>query len=235
MLPFRVHQLRIGSLDYLLLPKMTKAQMNLVSERLTGAGYSVVLSGSLSARSARARVHVAPSGVCRSTDDISDLIIPAIPELLAYEKERIPIRRLISLYLTTGRSGSKTLVRINTRTESWLPWDLMRASDLCGLSPDEHAVSTFILDHAEGACEVLTDFPEEGSEVRVVGRRLYFDSKVSPAMAALTLRVAGAKSSKNSYLRRDGMLKFADLEGPSSAGWSDFFDGLGEWCYFAPA
>lgn len=234
MLPFRIHRLRIGGLQYLLLPKMTREQVKVISERLTGAGYSVKLSDCLSARSRKGTIHVDPSGVCRSTTDTTDLVVPAIPDILACKKERIPIGELKSLYLATGRSGRKTRVRISTRTESSLLWRLMRASGDCGLSPDEHAVATFLLERAGGTCGVLTDFPGDEPVVKVLGKRRYFDSKVSAAVAAMTLRVAGAKSSRNSYLRRDGVLEFARFERPSAADWHDLFDGLGEWCYFAP-
>ena len=234
MLSFRIHQLRIGRLRYLLLPKMTKAQMNVISKRLTRAGYSVELSGSLSASSGQGTIRVDPSGVCRSTVDITDLIVPAIPDVLACEKERIPVGKLESLYLTAGRTGKRARVRISTRVESFLLWELMRASDDCGLSPDERAVTTFLLERASGTCGMLTDFPEDGSAVKVLGRRRYFDSKISPAMAAVTLRVAGTKYPKNSYLRRDGTLELAASEKPSATDWFKLFEGLGEWCYFAP-
>ena len=208
--------------------------MDLLSERLAGAGCSVELSDSLSARSGRSIIYVNPSGVCRSAVDITDLIIPAIPDVLAFEKERVPIRELESMYLTTDRLGRKARIRVSTRTESFLLWELMRASGDCGLSPDERAVITFLLGRANGTCRVLTDFPENGSVVRVLGRRRYFDSKISPAMAAMTLRVAGTQYSKNSYLPRDGILELPCIERPSDADWLDLFDELGEWCYFTP-
>ncbi|MDG7007577.1 MAG: hypothetical protein JRN06_04965 [Nitrososphaerota archaeon] len=234
MLSFRVHQLRIGRLHYLLLPKMTRAQMNVISRRVSRAGYSVELSSSLSARSGQGTIQVDPSGVCRSTVDIADLIVPAVPDILACDRERIPLGELESLYLTTDRSGRKSRVRISTRTESFLLWEIMRASGDCGLSPDEHAVATFLLERASGTCGVLTDFPEDGSVARMVEGRRYFDSKISPAMAAKTLRVAGTKYPKNSYLRRDGILELSDIGSSSAGDWLDLFDELGEWCYFTP-
>jgi len=213
---------------------MTSAQMKAISGRLAGAGYSTELSSSLTAKSDRDTIHVDPWGVCRSSADVADLVVPAIPGVLASEKERIPIRELKSLYFTAERSGRKSRMRISTRLESSVFWDSMRASDTCGLSPDEHAVASFLLKHARGACGMVTDFPSEGSVTRVLGRRRYFDSKVDPATAMKTLRVAGAKSPKNSYVRRDEMLEFAGFEGPSETEWLGLFDQLGEWCFFAP-
>jgi hypothetical protein len=234
LLPFRIHQFCIGRLHLLLLPKMNNAQMMAISKRLTQSGYSVEHSDSLLARSGHGKIRIDASGVCRSTADIADLIIPAIPDILSFEKESIPMDELRSLYLAIGRSGKKTRIRISTRMESCLLWEFMRASDSCGLSPDEHAVASFLLEHTSSACGVLTDFPEEGSVIRMLGRRRYFNSKVNPATAAMTLRVAGAKSVRNSYLPRDGMLGLASFDKPSALDWVGLFKELGEWCYFTP-
>jgi hypothetical protein len=234
VLPFRIQQLCVGKLHLLLLPKMTKAQMEVISKRLTRAGYSVEHSGPILARSSHSKIHIDPSGLCRSTTDIDDLVIPAIPDILSLEKQPVPIGDLKSLYLTTGRTGRKTTIRVSTRLESWNLWESMRASDSCGLSPDEHAVSSFLFEHARGVCEVVTDFAEEGSVIRMLGRRRYFDSKIDPSMAATTLRVVGTKSARNSYLPRDGMLGLASFENPSAEDWIGLFKELGEWCYFIP-
>jgi hypothetical protein len=234
LLPFRIHQFRIGRVHLLLLPKMNNAQMMVISKRLTEAGYAVERSDSLLAKSGHSKIRIDASGVCRSTTDIADLIIPVIPDILSLKKESICIGELKSLYLATGRPGKKTRIRISTRTESCLLWELMRASDSCGLSPDEHAVSSFLFEHTSGACDVVTDFPEEGSMIKMLGRRRYFDSRIGPSTAAMTLRVAGAKSARNSYLPRDGMLGLTSFERPSAMDWLGLFKELGEWCYFTP-
>lgn len=234
MLPFRIHQLEIGRLHYLLLPKLTRWQMRVISERLTEAGYSVELSDHLSARSAHASIRVDASGVCRATTDVGDLLIPAVPDILASRKARIPMSELESLYLAGGRFGRKTTIRVFTRVESGRLWDLMRASESCGLTPDEHAVTSFLLERSHGACEVLTDFPTHESVVRVLRGRRYYNSRVYAATASMTLRAAGARSPRNSYLRRDGVLKVDNLRRPSASDWRCLFNELGEWCYFAP-
>ena len=234
MLPFRLRQFRIESLHFLLLPKMTNAQMRAISGRLAGAGYSTEITSSLTAKSGRDTIHVDPWGVCRSSADVADLVLPAIPGILASEKERIPIGELKSLYFTPEMSGRTSRMRISTRVESSAFWDSMRASDTCGLSPDEQLVALFLLRHSRGNCGMLTDFPNEGSVTRILGRRRYFDSKIDPATAMKTLRVAGTKSPENSYVRRDEMLEFAGFERPSETEWLGLFDQLGEWCFFAP-
>jgi hypothetical protein len=125
-------------------------------------------------------------------------------------------------------------MRVSPRVECCSLWERMRASGGCGLSPDEHAVITFLLDHANGTCGVVTDFPEVGSVVRVIGRRRYYESKVGTETVAATLRVAGSWSSRNSYLRRDGVVEFDSFESPSASEWFGLFEELGEWCHFTP-
>lgn len=213
---------------------MTNAQMKVISKRLTKAGYSVEHSHSLLARSGHDKIRIDASGVCRSTTDITDVIIPAIPDILSFEKEPILMDELRSLYLAIGGPGNEARVRISTRTESCLLWELMRASGTCGLSPDEHAVASFLFKHARGDCDMVTDFPDEKSVIKMLGRRRYFNSKIDPATAAMTLRLAGAKSVRNSYLPRDGMLGLESFDKPSALDWAGLFKELGEWCYFTP-
>jgi hypothetical protein len=234
LLSFRIHQLCFGRLHLLLLPKMTNAQMKVISRRLTKAGYSVEHSHSLLARSGHDKIRIDASGVCRSTTDIADVIIPTIPDILSFEKEPIPMDELRSFYLAIGMSGNGARVRISTRTESCLLWEIMRTSGTCGLSPDEHAMSSFLFKHARGECDMVTDFPGEESAIKMLGRRRYFNSKIDSATAAMTLRVAGSESVRNSYLPRDGMVGFASFDEPSAQDWVGLFKELGEWCYFTP-
>jgi hypothetical protein len=235
MLPFKVHRFQIGSMRCLLLPKMTRVQMHVISDRLTSLGYSVHLTRALAAKYADSTVRVDPSGVCWSTGNFDDSIIPAIPSILASEKEKVPTEELESMYVAVGRSEHGVRARLTTRLESYSNWRRLRESDTCALSPDEHLVACFMLRRANGSCGVLTDFPVRRSEVRIFGGRRYFDSHLDCRQVASTLRVAGAKSKKNSYLRREGLLELGRLKLPSAREWRELFDKLGEWCYFKPA
>ncbi len=234
MLSFRVHGLEIGQRHYLLLPKMTPKQMRLLAGRLEGAGYSVRQGDSLSARSRESTIHVAPSGICWSTTDPSDAILPAIPDILTCEKERVPVRDLESIYLTRRRLGAGSLVRISTRIESASLWDSLRASDGCGLAPDEHAVASSLIKKSAGDCEVLTDFPADDSVPMICGRKRYYHSRLGCTLAAETLRSVRAKGPRNSYLFRSGVLKLGRLE-RLDLDWFELSEELGDWCSFAPA
>jgi hypothetical protein len=213
---------------------MNRAQLLALAKRLAGRGYVLEKSEVLTARSGKGVVHIDPSGVCWSAIDPEDVVLPIIPDVLASSKELIPLRALRSMYYRPNPSGGRTL-RITTRVESNATWDELRASDECGLAPDEHAVLSFLLERSRVACGMLTDFVTKGCEVRFCGRRLYFDSRLEPCEAVGTLRKVGARASRNSYLRRVGSLEGDSLERLARDDWFDLFAELGDWCYFVPA
>jgi len=102
------------------------------------------------------------------------------------------------------------------------------------LAPDEHAVVFFLLGKARRNCEMITDFLVAGSTPLVLGRKRYFDSKLSPAEGASTLRAVGELGQRNSYIRRDGNLRLSPVSGISRRHWTHLFADLGEWCSFTP-
>ena len=232
MLPFRVHQLQIGSREYLLLPKMTHGQMHLISARLESMGYSVQLSRSLSASSRAETIHVEPSGYCWGSSSIGDAILPAIPEILAFPKERVTASALRAMYLTGRKSHQRAVVRLTTRLESFSLWSSLRGLGSCGLSPDEHAVTSFLMRRAKGRCGVATDFPAGNSAPRFYGKKRYYHSRLACKQAADTLRVAGPPGTRNSYLPRDGLIELANMDLPSDRDWGELARRFGEWCYF---
>jgi hypothetical protein len=166
--------------------------------------------------------------------DPADAIVPAIPDVICSPKERVPLKRLVSMYLGIGRVGAKAVARISTRVESYSSWDRLRRSGDCGLAPDEHAVTTFLLARSQTANTLLTDFPTHESEVRICGRNQYYLSRLDRACAVGFLRAVGTKGSKNSYLPRDGLLELDGGARRTRREWSELFSGLGEWCCFAP-
>lgn len=223
----------MGRRNYLLLPKMTRAQFRTLAGRLGRAGYVTSLSESLSARSRTGSIHIRPSGVCWSTADAGDAVLPAVPGILNSPKDHVPMKTMKSMYFTMGKRGSGAVVRIPTRIESYSLWDELRARGSSGLAPDEHAVARFLISRAS-ACRLLGDFPAYRSKMRVCGRRSYFDSKMSRSRAGGTLRVVGTRALSNSYLNRDELLELHGFVEPSHGEWAELFDMLGEWCYFAP-
>jgi hypothetical protein len=234
LLSFKVHQFLLNGRHYLLLPKLTHGQMRVLAVRLQRNGYSVQLSKSLSAKSRGGVIRVDPSGLCWSMFDCSDEVLPAIPEVLSSPKETGPLDVLESMYFRLARSGRKTLVRLATRLESSTSWDALRATGDCALAPDEHAVATFLTRRARGTCIMLTDFPGDEAVPKLFGRKRYFESTVGFDDAESTLRSVGERASRNSYLLRDNTLRLSGRLAFSRDDVEELFEGLGEWCYFAP-
>jgi len=226
--------MHIGRRHYLLLPKMTLVQMGVLERRLASLHYSTELSDQLTARSREGTIHISSSGVCWSAIDPTDAILPALPNILTSPKEQIPLGALKALYFEHSKSKGRATLRISTRIESYNLWDELRASGGCGLAPDEHAMASFLMRRAAANCEVLTDFPTEESTVRVCGRRRYYDSRLDSSQAANVLRSVGGKALRSSYLHRDGFVTLGGFDEPSPKDWTEVFEDLGEWCYFAP-
>ncbi|MDA4119119.1 MAG: hypothetical protein OK436_00855 [Thaumarchaeota archaeon] len=231
---FKVHQLAIAGRHYILLPKLNSAQMEALAKRLTQSGFLVSRSNLISAKSVKGVIHVDPRGFCWSSFDPRDEILPAIPNLLETPKEREPLRELMGLYFMSAKSKAKTVVKVSTRVESSTLWKALRASGECGLTPDEHAVVSFLFKKAKGECRLLTDYPTEGSTLRIYGRRRYYESELRPPDAGSTLRTVGRRAFRNSYVPRNGALMFESLDLPSKEELAHLFEGLGEWCYFHP-
>lgn len=235
MLSFRVHQLQVGPWHYILLPRMNSAQIQLLRTRFARQGYSVEASRFLTARSKEGTIHLDPAGICWATNDPADALLPALPDILATSRERIPPKSLESMYLSVGRSSGKYFARVSTRVERYSSWDTLRATGGCGLAPDEHVIMSFLLSRSRDGCQLLTDFFAGESKARFCGKRLYFDSVLDPSEAARTLRSVGGRASRNSYLHRDGLLRLGGYDRPSTYEWSELFAELGDWCGFVPA
>jgi hypothetical protein len=232
LLPFKVHQLQLGGRHYLLLPKLNTMQAEILESRLVKSGFSVERGEVLTARSRQGAIHVAKSGLCWSSLDPSDWVLPAIPDLLASPKERTSLASLRSLYLSLPRSGASKAIRLFTRVECGPLWLKMRASDGCGLAPDEHAVATFLFNRTDRRCALLTDFFVDGATPRICGRRRYFDSDLKSDEAVATLRVVGRRGIRNSYVNKEGTFRLAGLRAVRQLDWESLFEELGEWCFF---
>jgi len=234
LLSFKVHQFHVLGRHYTLLPKLTLPQIQVFADRLKRNGFHVEPSPTLTAGSREGVIHVDASGLCWSSFDPSDSILPAIPEVLAFPKQTIPLRELRGKYFSPTKPGANTAVHFSVRMESASLWRALRASGECGLAPDEHAVASFILRHSEGTCELVTDFPADGSVPLICGRKRYFISNLEKNEAALTLREAGEKNVRNSYVRRDSTIGLGTISS-SSDDLLKLFEELGEWCFFSPS
>ena len=185
-------------------------------------------ASSISARLREGTVHVDPAGLCWARFDPADVILPAIPDVLSCPKERVPWDDLKAKYYSAPAFGRASSVRLFLRLESGPLWKALRASAGCGLAPDEHEVARFLLRKASRNIKMVTDYSESESTVIRFGGRRYFESVLTPREASSTLRVAGARAPRSSYLPKDGLLRLGGAPILSEA----LFDGLGEWCYF---
>ncbi len=233
MLAFKVHQLQLSGRHFLLLPKLNPAQVDLLTRRLASKGYTVRVSGEITARSKAGNVHISPNGLCWSTSDPADAVLPAIPSLLSVPKPAITSDELLAKYFRIARRGRSAVVRLSTRVESLSLWDELRASGECGLAPDEHHVITALIGWG-GPCKLLTDFPTPSAAVRVRGRKQYYESTLGSGEARETLRTTGQRAARNSYVPRDGTLGFRLFNPPLKSKVIDMLLGLGEWCSFIP-
>ncbi|HEV2139061.1 MAG TPA: hypothetical protein VGR53_09480, partial [Nitrososphaerales archaeon] len=194
--------------------------------------FLVSRSNVISAKSAKGVIHVDPRGFCWSSFDPRDEILPIIPNLLETPKEGEPLQELVDSYFTFAKSKAKTVVKVSTRVESSTLWKDLRVSGECGLTPDEHAVVSLLFKKAKGECRLLTDYPTDGSTLKIYGRRRYYESEIRASDACSTLRSVGRKAFRNSYLPSNGALIFESLDLPSRDEIAHLFQGLGEWCYF---
>ncbi|GEM_PF-3026951 len=230
MLRYKVHQFKLRGTHYLLLPKLNSKQMGLLSERFKGDRILTASPNSVVVRTKEGKLNIDSAGLCWSAFDPSDEILPTIPGILDCEKEAATLRTMESLYFR--RSTGATEVRFMKRLESSSNWDALLSAGDCALSPDERTACTFLLGQAGGRYELLTDFPEDGSTPKICGRRRFFVSTIDGPTVSTTLRVAGKRNPRNSYLPRDGVLHFVSGVEVNRQDLVDLFDRLGEWCSF---
>jgi hypothetical protein len=234
LLRFKVHQLKLGGKHYLLLPKLNRLQVGILEKRLAKSGFSVERGAVLTARSRQGAIYIAKSGLCWSFLDPSDSVLPAVPDLLASPREKVPLTSLKRAYLGVSKSGRASVAHLFPRLERSSLWTKLRATDGCGLAPDEHAVASFVLERATGRCEILTDFFVDGAMPHIYGRRRYFDSMLEPDEAASALRQVEARHPRNSYLSREGTIVLEGLRPFRELDWRALLEELGEWCFFTP-
>ena len=233
MLSFKVHQLQLGGRYYLLLPKLNSLQMEILAKRFAVIG-AVQRAAALRVNSKEGRIWVSETGLCWSSFDPSDAVLPAIPALLSCPKEEASMETVRSKYFRASRSKEGTTFHFLPRLESSSRWRELRSTGGCALAPDEHAVVSFLLKRGGGNCKMVTDFLVDGSTPFVLGKKRYFDSRLSPDEAASTLRIVGERGQRNSYIPGDGKIGPSQSSGPDPYDWFGLFADLGEWCSFTP-
>jgi len=233
LLRFKVSPLLLRGKHYLILPKLNSMQVELLTKRFAEMG-SVKRGLFLAVSTRRGTIRVSEAGLCWSSFDPSDTVLPVVPDLLSCPKEEVPIETVRGKYLRMQGFRSRMAIRILPRLEFSSLWRELRASGGCALAPDEHAVVSSLLRATGGTCRMVTDFFVDGSTPLVCGRKRYFESKLDSGEAALTLGLVGKPSRRNSYIPMDGELGSIPLSLFSRTDWVDLFHDLGEWCPFTP-
>jgi len=178
-------------------------------------------------------VRVNSNGVCWSNEDPTDLIAPIIPRVLTTPKQPVPHLKLSRRYVGLLRRGRGAVFRFSLRMELSRWWRELRAADQSALAPDEYDVAAFFLSHTEGECRLLTDFPSENFQVRRIGKRQYYESRIDAKEAARFLRPVGSKGQRNAYLPSSGVLEVDSFAPPGPTETRQLLSGLGDWSGFS--
>lgn len=231
MLRFRVHEFNLGSRNYVLLPKLNSVQILMIGKKLKERGFVIRSGQSMTAKRGRTIIKYDTAGLCWSNSDLSDTMLPHIPGLLASPKEEVPMVELRRRYFGVRSSGRGATIRFRPRIEGGPVWRELRWSGLCALTPDEHAVLTFLLEHASGPLNMVTDFATAAFRRRIINGRQFFETKVSAPLATSTLSNTERQGTRNSYLPQDGVLQLSRFDSPSRQEYAELFVSFGEWCY----
>jgi len=208
---------------------MAPLQISVIRHRLQSIGFATRGNQPLRAFKSGVGITVDASGICSSNRDLSDAVLPVLPELLAAKPTEVSFKELQSSFFASERRGNKVLIRFAPRLESESYWEELRARGSCALAPDERAIYAAVLSSGTSLTPLVTDFPVEGSIVRRIGRRQYYVSKLEPSEAASTLRGMGSARERNTYLPRDSFLSFDSA--PFKEALLDLFEDLGDWCF----
>lgn len=209
MLPFAFRQFELDGRFHVPLPKMLPGQVKTIRRRLESIGFRTEGDNPLRASKRGTRILVHQWGLCSSNEDLSDAIAPALPELLELEHGRVPLWVLRESYFASECRPGALLLRLKPRLEAERFWDGLRSQGTCALTPDERAVYAAVLSWRALSTPLVTDFPVEGSVVKRIGHRQYYDSRLEPREAAFTLRGIGPSRERNTYLPRNSLLRLS--------------------------
>lgn len=232
MFRFKFQQFELRGRCYVPLPRMTRAQVEVVGYRLQALGFRTSGTDRLRAVRGGVTVILERRGLCWSNSDLTDILAPAVPPILGMRKEPVSLRSLCRSYFQVRRRAGRVFLRLFPRLESSFRWELLRAAGSCALTPDEHSVYSRLLSYSKLDCELLTDYPTDGSRVTLVDGRQYYSSRIDGAEAAATLRGLGLRHPGNSYLPKSSILRLSSL-GISRGATVTVLNELGEWCFLS--
>lgn len=216
---------------YVPLPKLNGQQVATVTLRLQELGFRTRGTEQIRAERAGTSLTLDSRGVCRSNRDLTDILAPVIPEILAMRKEHVSSEALRGRYFLSRRAGTLTRLRLMPRMESSSLWSLLRGAGLCALTPDEQMVYSRVISRSSMESECLADYPTDGCAVKIIGRRQYYSCRGDEKEIAANLRSTDTAHPRNTYLPRDSGLLLSALRKPGNT-LRPVLDDLGEWCYF---
>jgi hypothetical protein len=234
LLPFKAHHLLVGNRHILPLPKLSSPQLQFLVGEIEKRGFVVRQeAGSVTATSQGPAVHLEQAGYCWSSKDPSDLILPLVPELLSFPKERVTAMEFSQMYFSAFLADGVPSVKARPRLEAASNWAKLRAIGDCGLTPDERLAASSLVGSADLVGPLVTDFPTDESSSMFIGRRMYFQSVVPGPEAGTALREVGEMKRRNCYVPRDGVFRNF---GPSlmMECSSEVASEAGEWCFLRP-
>jgi hypothetical protein len=207
---------------------LTSQQMQALTVRLEGSGFSVKVDGTrLRAKSRSGAITVARSGLAWSGGEMLDAIAPAVPDLLRFPRELGP-----NPYFAAKRLRGGFEVQFFPRMESLRLWMALRRAGESGLTPDEKVAVSRVLFDGDQHVECVSDYPTDGCSVLQVGKTQYYRSFVPASEFISNLRTISSSFSKNCYLPRTSVIRLKTGYAPEPPTGGE----LGEWCYlgFAP-
>jgi hypothetical protein len=228
VLRFEVSQLLIESERrfYLPLPKLNRLQVDFLKRELLDEGYSVSSSESLVARKGSLSLYVSPAGLASSSSDLMDVLLPSIPNILAFPKTPLETNP----YVAVKRGRGLFEVHLFPRLESMGRWTALRRQGDCGLTPDEALVLERLLGGSEELIGCIADYPTEGCTTTHAGRHPLYRCMVPADEFVCNLRTISRTSARNTYLPRSSILTMK--KSPAQIGPEDSRQ-LGEWCYLS--
>jgi hypothetical protein len=238
LLRFRLLQVHVPSLHryFLPLPKLTGAQLDLLSTHLQERGFSVRTGTVRTKRIAlkgTQRISIDGGlGLAGSSEDVLDSIAPAVPGILAAKASggETNGRGMAGQYFSLKRSGTSTELQFFPRLESLRTWTCLRMDGLSGLTPDEASALRHVFGKASSSSRVecVTAKPRLGSRRIQAGRSLYYESVVPVSEFLSSLRtVDSLRADSASYLPRDSIFALHGVKVETSLD----SDELGEWCF----
>jgi hypothetical protein len=229
MIDYSLRQIFLEGLEryYLPLPKLNESQVELLVSRLEGSGFRVNVGGTIRAKSGERALTIERSGLAWSNMDLLDPLAPVIPSLLGAQKNEASENP----YFVAKRTGGKYTIQLFMRMEALNIWKELRKHDVSGLTPDELAVISSLLEGSRGKILGVTDYPREQSRVIQFGTKVYHESMIDVEEFIANLRTVEKKNRRNSYLPRNSILEFQLSRALSARRTAKIIASLGQWCY----